>query len=152
MRLQIFDDVGVAAAGVGFFKGFDRDWTRVACAEGEVLTKCYGGFLTNTDQLKLINANMSSERVPHSDECVIGVFLNIVEWLHSRSTTNIRDAFSWLMQSPCQTRVIAIALLVSEIWLATERQTTHTHTHTHTEHTHARARVVSFSSVQFAKS
>ena len=31
---------------------------------------------------------MSSECDPHSDECVIGVFLHIVELLHSNNNNN----------------------------------------------------------------
>ena len=64
----------------------------------------------------------------HTDKCVIGIILHIVEWLTRGKKKKIRDALSWLRQS----NVIAIAPLVSEIWLTIERcMHARTHTYTH---------------------
>ena len=87
IRPHILNDVGVAAAellkkrGKKKKKGLDWDLNlgRLCGRSNQILSTCYGGFMTNTDKFKLIKVNMSSERYLHSDKCVIGVFLHIVE-------------------------------------------------------------------------
>ena len=52
-------------------------WTRVTCAEGQILTTMLWRIPDNTDKFKLIKVKMSSERDLHSEECVISIFLHI---------------------------------------------------------------------------
>ena len=74
------------------------------------------------------------QRDAHSDECIIDVFMHIVELFHSRFHQN--DTWCIIMtETVTVSNVIAIAALVSEIWLAKEITRTHTRAHTHT-HTH----------------
>ena len=85
MMWHIFDDVGIAACE--WLKN-KRKWvgTWVACVEGETLTTTLLRLLTNIDAVKLIKVNVSSRcshTDTHTDECVIGVFLPIVELLQS---------------------------------------------------------------------
>ena len=92
-----------------------------------------------------------ADRYAHWQECVIGVFLHMAEILHSMSQKMISDAFSWLVSGETVTvlNVIAIASLVSEIWLAMERQIdrqTNTRMHARTN-THT----VSVSSIKITK-
>ena len=55
----------------------------------------------------------------HHAECVIGVFLHVVESLHSGSKTITRDALILMTEAVTVLTVIAIASLVCEILLAT---------------------------------
>ena len=102
-----------------FFKniGMNQDWTCVAC----VRCKCdnhYATFFAGPGLIVILtDVNMSS-----ASSCII--LLNYF--------TSLRDAFSWLRQSPCQIS------LVSETWLATERQTD----------AHIHARTISVSSIK----
>ena len=80
--------------------------------------------MTNINKIKLTKVDMSSERDPHSGDCVICVYsyIIIVEFTSLKLPKN--DASCILMtEAVIVSNVIGIPSLVSEIWLATKRQT-----------------------------